>query len=43
VVLAVGLMMHVHHQPLPIIKKMSLSELFVWAKLAAQIIKVEFD
>lgn len=33
--MAVGLMMQVLHQPLPVIKALPLRELFTWAQLAA--------
>jgi hypothetical protein len=35
VLVAVGLLMNVSHQPLPVIKAMPLQELFVYANIAA--------
>ena len=43
IVQAVALVTSVMHQPLPVVKAMRLSELFVWAKVSAAMGKYEFE
>lgn len=38
-----ALVMKVFHQPLPVVKDMSLTELFTWAKMAAAMEGKDFD
>jgi len=40
---ACALVMHVMHQPLPVIKAMSLTELFAWASMAAALSNRKFN
>lgn len=40
---ACSLVMHAMHQPLPIVKALPLSELFIWARMAALMTGREFD
>lgn len=41
--MAVGLVMHVMHQPDPVIMEMPLAKLFTYARLAAALTKRRFD